>query len=222
MFPKILSTITAVSVIATNIIIQPTPVAQNMKEPHVLAAHSFSLEDRYNDKFVNDVFKNNILLELAYFNGKVVDRANIDWKSVVKPFSFDITLKPNEVFAFHDAVLPEYQDKIIKTVKNVQFGAQDGFLSDGYLSGDGLCHLASFINWVAKDAKLDVTTLVNHDFANIPDVPKEYGVAIYADGSKDESSERQNLYVTNNQKKPIKLAFNYDGKDLQIKVLEDI
>lgn len=212
MFSTIVSTIALLSVLVN----QPAVTAP---QEQVLGERSFSLDDRYSNKFVSDVFKDNILLDLAYLQGKVKDPSNINWDEVTKPFSYNLTLQPNEVFAFHDAVLPEYKDKQVVTT-HAHFDSSEGFKSDGYLVADGVCHLASLINWAARDAQLDVKNPTNHDFAVIPDVPKQYGTAIYYMPGQDSSSELQNLYVTNNKNIPITLAFEYKDDTLSVKVVE--
>ena len=184
-----------------------------------LASRSFSLENRYDNTFVNDVFRDNILLTLKYMDGAVSSKTEISWPEVEKPFHTEFTLKQGEGFAFHDQVLPEYKDSIVKTT-NAHFNSDDGFKSDGYLVGDGVCHLASFIYWVALDSGLDPVSLASHDFAKINDVPKEYGVSIkYMPGAFANSS-RQNLYIVNNKEKPVTFVFNYDGVDLTVSVTE--
>src|SRR5258706_9320248 len=163
----------------------------------VLAERSFSLANRYPVQSVSDVFRDNILLTLAYMDGKVPTRGQIDWATVEKPQTYSLTLQPGQVFAFHSDVLPEYQGKITKTT-NAHFNWDDGFKSDGWLTGDGVCHLASFMYWVARDAGLTAVAPTRHDFANIPEVPKEYGVAIYQNPATKGSNEAQNLYITDN------------------------
>lgn len=184
----------------------------------VLATHSFSLENRYGNGFVNDVFRDNILLTLAYMGGSVKAKGDISWDKVVSPTRYEFILLPGQEFAFHDQILPEYKGNVVKTT-NAHFNYQDGFKSDSYLTGDGVCHLASFIYWAAKDAGLTAVAPSNHNFANIPEVPKEYGVAIYDLPGAFETSALQNLYITNNLDKPVKFEFNYDGKSLTIDVL---
>lgn len=183
----------------------------------VLASHSFSLEDRYDNSFVNAVFKDNILLTLAYLNGTVQNKNDISWDKVISSFSYELELKPGQEFAFHDQILPEYKGSVAKTT-NAHFNYQDGFKSDGYLTGDGVCHLASLIYWTAKDAGLTAIAPTDHDFAKIPDVPKEYGVSIYAIPGAFEVSARQNLYITNSLNKTITLNFNYDGTNLTVSI----
>jgi hypothetical protein len=179
----------------------------------VLATHSFSMEDRYGNKFVNDVFKDNILLTLNYMDGAVKSKADIDWNKIESPFSYGFTLQPREEFAFHDQTLPNYSKNVVKTT-GVHFNSNEGFKYDGDLVGDGVCHLASLIYWTAKDAGLTSYAPSNHNFAVIPDIPKEYGVAIQS------PMPMGNLYITNNFDKPVTFVFNYDGTNLSVSVTE--
>ncbi|MDO8620718.1 MAG: VanW family protein [Candidatus Levybacteria bacterium] len=197
-------------------IVQNLP-QQNKPSEQVLSSRAISLEKRYSNKFVNDIFKDNILLNIAYMADKVGKNASINWQEIGKPFHYKWTLKPNEVFSFHDDVLPEYQEKIVKTT-NAHFNSQEGFKSDGYLVGDGICHLASIIYWAAKDAGLEAKAPTNHDFTPIPEIPKEFGVAIYDDPGKSYSNQVQNLYITNNKNVPIEFKFDYDGEILTVSV----
>ena len=178
-----------------------------------LASRSFSMEDRYDVPSVNQVFKDNILLTLAYTDGRVTSKANLDWSEIEKPFHSEFTLKPGEEFTFHDKTIPSYTKNVVKTT-NSHYVSYEGFKSDGYLIGDGVCHLASLINWAAKDAGLDVYVPANHNFAKINDVPKEYGVSI------NSNKPYGNLYITNNKDVPITFAFDYDGSKLTVSVLE--
>jgi hypothetical protein len=186
----------------------------------VLASHSISLEERYNESYVNGIFKDNILLTLAYLNGSVKSKADISWNKIEAPFHFEFTLQPGEEFAFHDQILPQYQGNVVKTT-NAHFNWQDGFKSDGYLTGDGVCHLASLIYWVAKDAGLTAVALTNHNFAKINEVPKEYGVAIYDWPGRFDTSARQNLYITNSLDKPVTFIFHYDGESLIVSIVKE-
>lgn len=187
------------------------------EKPQLLAQREFSLDDRYSNKFVNDVFKDNILLTMAYLSGKVHKGGTVNWDQVRKPFTYEMELKPGQVFAFHDAVLSPFSGKVVKT-SDAHFDGGEGFKSDGYLFGDGVCHLASFINWVARDAKLQVVSPTSHDFARIPDVPREYGVAIYASPSAYLASSEQNLYIEDSFDKPVTIAFRYEHDKLEISV----
>lgn len=187
----------------------------------VLASRSFSLENRYGNTFVNDVFRDNILLTVHYMSGTVKGKSDISWEAVVKPFDYKFTLKPGEAFAFHDQLLPEYAKSVVKTT-NAHFNSTDGFKSDGWLFGDGVCHLASLIHWAALDAGLTSISLASHDFAKINEVPREYGVSIKYMPGEFGNSARQNLYIVNNQDKPVTFAFINDGTSLEVKVSEAI
>ena len=114
--------------------------------------------------------------------------------------------------------MPEYEGKITKTT-NAHFNFQEGFKTDGYLYGDGVCHLASLIYWVAKDAGLDAYAPNNHNFAIIPEISKEYGVSIYNHPNNKAKGQRQNLYITNNKEKAVTFKFEYDGVNLKVSVL---
>jgi hypothetical protein len=193
------------------------PISQPMIKEQVIAKRSISLDKRYNNAYVNDVFKKNIMLTLFYLNGDVSDKTDINWQKVSEPYHVDVELKPDEVFAFHDGVLPQFKGKV-RTTPGVHFNAYEGFLSDGYLVGDGVCHLASIINWAARDAGLDVVSPTNHNFAEIPEVPREYGVSIYSQPGIADGGAVQNLYVRNNKKKPVVMKFHYDGANLTVAV----
>lgn len=179
----------------------------------VLATRSFSMEDRYGNSFVNTVFKDNILLTMAYMDGSVKAKSDISWDKVTSPFKYEFTLEPGQEFAFHDGLLPAYSKNVVKTT-GVHFNSDEGFKYDGDLVGDGVCHLASFINWVAKDAGLASYAPSNHNFAKINDVPKEYGVGILS------PSPMGNLYITDNKDKPVTFVFNYDGTNLSVSVTQ--
>lgn len=187
----------------------------------VMAKRGFSLDYRYPVPSVSEVFKDNILLNLAYLNQSIKSSSDIDWDKVKSEETFSISLNPGEIFAFHDQVLPEYEGKINLTT-NAHFNKEDGFISDGYLYGDGVCHLASFISWVARDAGLEVNAPTRHDFAAIPEVPKSQGVSIYYDPNSYSRSAYQNLYITNNQTYPIDIIFDYHDGELTISVVKNL
>lgn len=186
---------------------------------YLLAQHEMSLDNRYSNQFVNDVFKDNILLNLAYLDGRVTSQKDIKWDEITKPFQYEFKLDPNKTFAFHSDVEDKYKDSLVKTT-NAHFNSQEGFKTDGYLFGDGVCHLASLINWVAKDAGLEVEAPTNHDFANIPDVPKKYGVSIYSSPFSKGSNAQQNLYITNNKNKPVTFKFEYINNRVSVAIVE--
>ncbi len=193
-------------------------IVEIVENPEVtLSSKSFSLENRNGNKFVNDVFKDNILLTLNYMSGVVKNRSDINWSEVEKPRIYQFTLKPGESFAFHEQILPDQNKNVVKTT-NAHFNYQDGFKSDGYLMGDGVCHLASLLYWASKDAGLATYAPTNHDFATINEVPKEYGVSIYNLPGGFEKSARQNLYITNSFNEPVSFIFNYDGVDLRVEI----
>lgn len=185
--------------------------------PVVLGNTTYSLTDRYGNTFVNDVFSDNILLTLAYMSGVAKEGSPVPWDQVRGDFTYRLSLNPGEIFAFHDRVLPQYVGKIEKTT-NAHFNSQEGFRSDHYLVGDGVCHLASFMNVVAREAGLTVVAPTNHNFAKINDVARADGVAIYYDPQAVGSSALQNLYITNNQNVPIVFVFRHVGSNLDISV----
>lgn len=162
---------------------------------HVLSSFDMPLSDRQPVTYVNDVFRFNILHTLDLMG------------------TYQFTLKPGETFAFHNDVLLKYQGKVTKTT-NARFNFADGFKSDGYLMGDGVCHLASLMNMVARQSGLDVESPTNHNFAVIPDIPREYGVSIYS------YSALQNLYITNNKDYPVEFKFEYVNDKLNLEVVE--
>ena len=178
-----------------------------------LSQHSISLADRYGNPYVNNVFRENILLNIAYITGSVSKVSDIDWQKINKQNHIALVLKPGEVFAFHDDVLPTYRDKKIITT-NAHFSGSEGFLSDGYLYGDGVCHLASLMYWAAKDAGLATLAPTNHNFTNIPEISREYGVAIFS------PSQQQNLYIENNFDKPVIFLFDYNNDVLSLSILK--
>lgn len=174
-----------------------------------LAAHSFSLENRWDNEFVAGVFKDNILLAMSYLDGRVKAKSEINWDEVKKPFHSQFTLWPSQEFAFHEKTLANYSQNVVKTT-NAHFIGQEGFKSDGSLIGDGVCHLASLLYWVALDAGLTAYSPSNHNFAKINDVPKEYGVGILS------PDPLGNLYIVNSLDVPVTFSFDYDGEILTV------
>lgn len=214
MFPNLLSILTAFSVMTANAMGTTVPVQD------ILASHGMPMNDRYGNAYVADVFKKNILLTMAYMDGSVKNNSEVDWNKIEAPFTYSFTLNPGQTFAYHDQVLPQYVGKITKTT-NAHFDSSEGFVSDGYLVADGVCHLASLINWVSRDANLDVNAPTNHDFAKIPDIARQYGTAIYDSPDAPGSSQLQNLYVTNNKNKPVEFLFTYKNDTLYLSILEE-
>lgn len=186
----------------------------------ILASKTISLENRYADTWVNEVFADNILLTMAYMHG-MEKTASPDWNAVRQPFTHEFTLAPGEAFAYHDtAYLPQYAQRVVKTT-NAHYAGHEGFRSSGKLMGDGVCHLASLFYWAAKDAGLEAVSPVNHDFAAIPEIEKQYGVAIYSDPTNTATSMQQNLYITNNKAVPLTFRTIYNGKELTFTVLQE-
>lgn len=189
-------------------------------QENILASHEISLEYRYPDKRISEIFKDNILLNIAYMDGKVTKREDINWDEIRKPFKYEFRLNPGQTFAYHDDILPQFNGKVTKTT-NAHFNWFEGFKSSGYLYGDGVCHLASLIYWVAKDAGLDAYAPTNHNFMNIPEIPKEYGVSIFSNPYIKGNDAMQNLYITNNKGKAITFKFDYIDENLRITVVEE-
>lgn len=214
MWDTILSTIlhTIVAAKAVSIVSPVVPTKE-------LASHEFSLEKRYGDSWVNGVFKKNILLTIAYGRRLVTAGKPVDWNVVDQPFHWSLELPAGKVLTYHDTVLPKYRDEAVP-LTNVYFNGAEGFLSDGWLVGDGTCHLASLLAWVARDAGLTVEAPINHNFAPIPEVPKEEGVSIYHVPGNPSGSALQNLYIQNDKEVPVQFVFHYDGTNLKITASE--
>lgn len=176
------------------------------------------MNNRHPAPSANDVYKDNILLTISYLTGETKAGGAVDWDLVRRPGVRRYTLPAGRTFAFHDGVLPEYTGRLAGTT-NAHFGGHEGFRSDGYLMGNGVCHLASLMGWAAKDAKLDVVAPTNHDFAVIPEVPREHGVAIYSMPDTPAGGATQNLYVTNTLGRDVTFEFKYDGASLTIAVI---
>lgn len=193
-----------------------SPGSTEVLKQHILSSHEISLENRYEVKSVSDVFRDNILLNMAYMRGSVTSK-DFNWDEVKKPFKYEFKLDPEKTFAFHDEALDEYKGKVSKTT-NAHFNAEEGFKTDGYLFGDGVCHLASLLYWVAKDAGLDAKAPTGHDFMVIPEIAKENGVSIYSNPQSIGSNAQQNLYITNNKGKPITFKFEYNEDKLKVSV----
>lgn len=186
-----------------------------------LASRDISLDKRHSDQSVNKVFKDNILLALAYLNNSIQKDRPIDWSYVEKPNVIAFRLNQKESFAFHDVVFDSYKSSVVKTT-GAHFSSSEGFKSDGYLVGDGVCHLASLIHWVAKEAGLEVESFVDHSFAVINEIPGEFGTSIYVQPDETESSSRQNLYITNNKDHPVLFYFEHDAQTLRLSIFETL
>ena len=195
------------------------PIVSPLAHVEVTARHEFSLQKRYDNEFVNHVFKENILLTLAYWRRVITRGKAPDWSAVDQPFYWEFTLPSGHIVSYHGIVLPKYQGKVTP-LADIHFSSSEGFLSDGYLIGDGTCHLASLLAWVAKDAKLTVEDPTNHNFASISQIPNTEGVSIYSQPQDPGASALQNLYIANNFQYPITFTFDYDGTNLRVSTLK--
>jgi len=182
-----------------------------------LAEVSYSLANRHPNPFVNEVFSDNILLAVAYMGGSVKNKQSISWEAIRKTNNNQVILLPGQTFAFHDSVFNKYENQIASTT-NAHFSSYEGFRFSGYLVGDGVCHLASFMKVVAQKAGLTVEAPVRHDFAAIPEIDKIDGVSIFYTPYDQANSSRQNLYITNNQDKAVAFVFSTENSILNIKV----
>ncbi len=182
-----------------------------------LTQKNYSLLNRNKNIQINTVFADNILLTLAYMRGIVQKGHPISWDAVRAPFSYGFVLQPGETFAFHDSVSDKYR-KSLKQTTNAHFIADEGFKSDGWLVGDGVCHLASFLKVAAEDAGLEVHVPSNHNFAAIADIPKADGVSIYYTPKSELTSSLHNLYITDSVSQPIAFLFEYNNSLLTISV----
>lgn len=194
MFPTLITALTFQALVR----LTTTPVLP--KRQHLIAVEELNLEDRQPDPWVNSVFKYNII-------------------QTMNKMGSDFTLEPGQSFAFHEDVLDKYSGKVVKTT-NAHFDYSDGYKSDGYLMGDGVCHLASFMNKVARDAELGVEAPTNHNFATIPDVDRKYGTAIYFMPGNRLANAQENLYITNNLDKPVEFKFDRSDKSIKLSIYE--
>lgn len=192
-------------------------------EEKVLAQMPMDLTKRYDQENINEVFSDNIRLALWYLGGESVSK-NIDWEKVRQDFKVSFVLKPGGVFAFHDQVLPSFakasEGKPIKTMGS-HFIAEEGYRSSGYLYGDGVCHLASLMNWAASKAGLGVVAKADHSFSPIFGVPSQYGTSIRYDKNGGLNTQNQNLYITNNFDFPVMFEFEIYKNNIEIKILRD-
>lgn len=207
----------------TNISLSSLGVAtpsSNIAKEEVLAKQELNLTNRIpNYPYGNQIFADNILLSLHYLKGDVWDdkEKDIDWEKIRQPFEVSFTLNPGEAFAFHNNLLPRYKDSVVLT-GNSRFFVEDGYKSLNGLGGNGVCHLASLINWAAKEAGLESISFVNHDFSPVPGVPREYGASIFYTQDSGANSQMQNLYVKNNFEEPVEFEFKVDEKKVILTV----
>lgn len=130
-------------------------------QKQTLSSESLDLSTRYPDTWVNEVFSDNILLNLHYFHaslgeaGKVGrsskmeewaslkgdvenlkdEKGNIDWEKVRAPFDFSLALEPGQTFAYHRNLLPEFKDKkALPASRQVLIGESRFWYDEGYKS----------------------------------------------------------------------------------------
>lgn len=208
------------SFITASILALSTASPSNLPQDKVeLGSSSMSLDHRLEVKSANDIYKDNILLNLAYLSGEVKTKDDIDWEQIRKPFILQFSLELGQRFAYHDQVLNEYKNGIVLTT-NSHFNAIEGYKTDGNLYGMGVCHLASLIHRAALSAGLESIAPTNHDFASINEIPKEYGVSIYSNPDSFAMSAKQNLYIRNNLDSKVDFSFDFDGVNLKVSVLK--
>lgn len=190
-------------------------------EYHELASKEISLNGRVpGGGYVSDVMSDNIRLTLAYLNSENIDPRNINWEDIRKDRIIEFKLDPKEVFAFHEDYSEIYKGRVTKTTY-ARFNFDQGFKTDGYLYGDGVCHLASLINWAAKDAGLNVEAPVSHDFATISGIDPKYGTSIFFLPGNLSANSRQNLYVENSLEKPVIFQIVTRGSTLKVRLLSE-
>ncbi len=176
-----------------------------------LAEHPLDLTIREKNAPVNQVFTDNILLALRYLK-EDIKSPKIDWEKIREPFKVSFVLQPNEVFAFHPNVLLEFASP--KATMNSLFFTGEGYKSAYGLGGNGVCHLASLINWVASEASLEVIAKANHNFAPIPGVAGEYGTSIRS------QDKNQNLYIRNKFDFPVTFEFEVNNKEVYLRIFQ--
>lgn len=188
-------------------------------EPTVIEAGSasMSLDNRYGYKAPENAYKDNILLNLAYLSGEVKSKEDINWDKIRKPFTLQFSLEPGERFAYHDVILSEYQDRVV-IAGHTNFGAGDGYRFADGLYGMGVCHLASLIHKAALNAGMESVAPTNHNFYSIPEISKEYGVAIFNSPNAPAVSAKQNLYIRNNFDTKVDFKFDFDGDNLRVSI----
>lgn len=202
----------------------PTTSSANLKSEAAytqtqLSSRVMSLDNRFGYDLPENAYKDNILLNLAYMSGTVKSKKDINWTELKKPFSMQFSLNPGERFAYHETQLAEYANNIVLT-SHSNFGAGDGYKYSDGLYGMGVCHLASLMHWAALDAGLESIAPTNHDFFPIPEVPKQYGVAIYFHPDSHLTSAKQNLYIKNTLDSKVTFKFDFDGDNLKISVIK--
>jgi len=189
-------------------LLSPLPDYLQYQEKQILANERLDLTMREPSPDANQGYADNILLALHYLKGEVI--LPVDWQAIRKPFEVSFTLQPGEVFAFHENVLPEFANPVM--TMNSEFLTTEGYKSVWGLGGNGVCHLASLMNWMASEAGLKVVAKANHSFALIPGISQEYGTSIRSQSSS------QNLYIINSLNQPVSFWFKTDSQRITLKI----
>ena len=189
----------------------------------VISQTKFDLSRRWENEGVSQGFEDNIILALYYLkepNQEPVKKTPLKHEEIEKlapdDFSVEFELKPGQAFAFHNNILPEYQNRVVKTMES-QFMTYQGYRVVSGLGGNGVCHLASLINWAASEAGLAVEARADHSFARIEGVPREYWTSIRYSQSGG-NSQNQNLYIVNNQDFTVRFVFKRMGNELELRL----
>lgn len=182
-------------------------------ESEIITQHTLPLSESQGEDvdYISRAASDNILLALHYLADTVPKQGEaVDWEQIRQPQLISLKLNPGEVFAFHPETLSKFQNKPVKAVQTNFYGS-DGYVVDNNLIGNGVCYLASLMNWTASEAGLAVTAKINHDFFPVPNVPSEYGTSIFYIPGAD-SSQNQNLYIENTLGVPVFLVFSADAE----------
>lgn len=209
------------------ITLSTTPVLPAFSAPEtrlavqeVRSSETLDLTQRHGNTTINAGYNDNIRLYLHYLKGDGPQLEN-NWPKIREAFSFNITLSPGQVLAFHPAILSEFKDKTVLFAETNLSGS-DGYRFVDGLWGNGVCHIASFLNMAGAKAGLKVTAKVNHNFAPIYEVPNRFGTAIYFDSEKNLNSQKQNLYLENTQLNPVTILFSIGETNVEIVVVETV
>ena len=206
-------------------LISPVPIvqlAQAEAGEEILAERQLDLTTRHPDENINGVFADNILLAVWYFSGQSQPPEST---RILDRIIVEVELGPGEVWAFHDMVLPEFKPEALETsggsliASGTRYTAKEGYRTALGLPGNGVCHLATLMNWVASEAGLEVTAKVNHNFAPVPGVPEKYGTSIRYSPDGSLNSANQNLYIKDNFDDPIRLIFTLEGSSLKLRIV---
>jgi hypothetical protein len=186
-----------------------SPISQ--QQERVLAQHQLDLTQRHPTASINQVFVDNILLSLRYLKGSA--SLPPDWENIRQPFVVSFTLQPGETFAFHPKVPPKTSKPAV--TMNSRFFIQEGYRTAGGIGGNGVCHLASFINWAASQAGLEVKARVNHNFAPVPGIPRQFGTTIFY------PHPAKNLYLKNTLNFPIIFTFQATPQKITLAIFQN-